>query len=47
MSRRGWIGSILLLGALVATGGALAAWKYASIEHANAAAARSPSRSSR
>ena len=42
MSRRGWIGSILLLGALVAAGGALAAWKYASIEHANAAAARQP-----
>jgi membrane fusion protein, multidrug efflux system len=42
MSRRGWIGSILLLGALVATGGALAAWKYASIEHTNAAAAAQP-----
>jgi membrane fusion protein (multidrug efflux system) len=42
MSRRGWIGSILLIGALIATGGALAVWKYASLEHANAAAARHP-----
>jgi membrane fusion protein, multidrug efflux system len=42
MSRRRWIGSILLIGVLVATGGALAAWKYASIQHANASAARQP-----
>ena len=32
MSRRAWIGSILLLGALIATGGLLAAWKHASLQ---------------
>jgi membrane fusion protein, multidrug efflux system len=34
MSRRAWIGSVLLLGALVGTGGALAAWKYAAMREA-------------
>lgn len=42
MSRRVRIGAILLMGALVATGAALAAWKYAAIQHANASAARQP-----
>jgi membrane fusion protein, multidrug efflux system len=42
MSRGGWIGSLLLIGALVATVGALAAWKYASIQQTNAAAAQQP-----
>lgn len=42
MSRRGWIGSVLLLVAVVGTGGGLAAWKYASIEQANAASANQP-----
>ena len=42
MSRWAWIGSILLLGALVATGVALAAWKHASLQSANAAAAAQP-----
>lgn len=42
MSRRGWIGSSLLLVAVVGTGGGLAAWKYASIEKANAASANQP-----
>jgi membrane fusion protein (multidrug efflux system) len=42
MSRAGWIGSILLIAALVATAGVLAAWKYESIQNANAAAAQQP-----
>ncbi len=42
MIRRGWIGSFLLLVALVGTGGGLAAWKYASIQEANFASANQP-----
>jgi membrane fusion protein (multidrug efflux system) len=42
MIRRGWIGSFLLLVALVGTGGSLAAWKYASIQEANFASANQP-----
>jgi membrane fusion protein, multidrug efflux system len=42
VSRRGWIGSVLLLVAVGGTGGGLAAWKYASIQQANAASARQP-----
>ncbi|MGH7470243.1 MAG: efflux RND transporter periplasmic adaptor subunit [Longimicrobiales bacterium] len=38
--RRGWIGSILLIGTIVAGAGLLAAWKSAAIKEANAAAAR-------
>jgi membrane fusion protein, multidrug efflux system len=41
MSRRGWIGS-LLLGAVIGTGGGLAAWKYASIQEADAVSATQP-----
>src|SRR3989475_3498446 len=42
MSRRGQIGSVLLLTTLVGTGGALAAWKYASRQEARAASANQP-----
>jgi membrane fusion protein (multidrug efflux system) len=42
MSRRGWIGSLLLLVAVVGTGGGLAAWKYASTQEADLAAAKQP-----
>jgi membrane fusion protein (multidrug efflux system) len=42
MSRRGWIGSSLLLATVVATGGALAAWKYTSRRASDAAAANQP-----
>src|SRR5437879_12205366 len=42
MSRRGRIGSVLLLAAVVGTGGALAAWKYASKQEARAASANQP-----
>ncbi len=42
MNRRGWIGSLLLLVAVVATGGGLAAWKYASMQEAGAASANQP-----
>ncbi len=42
MTRRGWIGSFLLLVTLVGTGGGLAAWKYASIQEAGAASANQP-----
>ena len=37
MSRRGRIGSVLLLTTVVGTGGALAAWKYSSKQEARAA----------
>ena len=40
MSRRAWIGSLLLLVAVVATAGCLAAWKYASMREADAASGR-------
>jgi membrane fusion protein (multidrug efflux system) len=39
---RGWVGSVLLVAAVIATGGGLAAWKYASIEEARAASANQP-----
>src|SRR2546422_324104 len=42
MSRRGRIGSVLLLTTVVGTGGALAAWKYASKQEARAASANQP-----
>src|SRR5262249_57132930 len=42
MSLRGWIGSLVLIVALVGTGVALAAWKYSSIQSANAAAGQHP-----
>jgi membrane fusion protein (multidrug efflux system) len=42
MNRRGWIGSSLLLVIVVATGGALAAWKYNSLRASEAAAASQP-----
>ena len=41
-NRRGWIASGLLIGTIVVAGGALAAWKHASIEEAEAAAASQP-----
>jgi len=42
MSRRGWIGSVLLLATVIGTAGALAAWKYASMREAGAASAHQP-----
>jgi membrane fusion protein (multidrug efflux system) len=42
MNRRGWLGSVLLLVMVVATGGGLAAWKYASRQEAGAASANQP-----
>jgi membrane fusion protein (multidrug efflux system) len=42
MSRRGWIGSSLLLVTVVATGGFLATWKYTSLRAADIAAANQP-----
>ena len=39
---RGWIGSTLLLGLIVGTGAALAAWKYSALEKSEAAAANQP-----
>ena len=42
MTRRGWIGSLLLLVTIVGTGGGLAAWKYTSIQEANAVSANQP-----
>ncbi len=39
---RGWIGSTLLLGLIVSTGAALAAWKYSALEKSAAAAANQP-----
>ncbi len=42
MNRRGWIGSLLLLVTVVGTGASLAAWKYASIQEADAASANQP-----
>ena len=40
--RRGWIASTLLLGTLVTTGAALAAWKVAALAESEAAAANQP-----
>jgi membrane fusion protein (multidrug efflux system) len=42
MNRRGWIASSLLLASVIATGGALAAWKFTSLKAASAAAANQP-----
>src|SRR5262245_5724096 len=42
MIHRGWIGSALLLAAVLGAGGALAAWKRASLEGRNAASANQP-----
>jgi membrane fusion protein (multidrug efflux system) len=42
MNCRGWIGSALLLSTLIGTGASLAAWKHASLEEANVAAAQQP-----
>ncbi len=42
MNRRRWIGSSLLLVTVVGTGVALAAWKHASLQEANAASANQP-----
>jgi membrane fusion protein (multidrug efflux system) len=41
-SSRGWIGSAVLLGIIVSTGTALAAWKYSDLEKSEAAAASQP-----
>ena len=41
-SSRGWIGSALLLGIILSTGTALAAWKYSELEESEAAAASQP-----
>lgn len=42
MVKRHWIGSIIMVVAVVATGTALAAWKHAALEDADAAAANQP-----
>jgi membrane fusion protein (multidrug efflux system) len=42
MNRRGWIGSSVLLAAVAATVAGLAAWKFASIQEADAASAHQP-----
>lgn len=42
MNRRAWIGPSLVLLTVVGTGGGLAAWKYASIQEANATSANQP-----
>ncbi|MGD9762814.1 MAG: efflux RND transporter periplasmic adaptor subunit [Candidatus Binatia bacterium] len=42
MSRRGWIGSIVLLMTILGTGGGLVAWKYSALQAANAASANQP-----
>jgi membrane fusion protein (multidrug efflux system) len=42
MSRRGWIGSSLLIAIVVGTGGLLAVWKYTSLRASDAAAASQP-----
>src|SRR5919112_4930020 len=41
-SRRGWIGSALLLGTLLTTGVALAFWKISALKASEAAAATQP-----
>ena len=41
-SSRGWIGSAVLLGIIVSTGTALAAWKYSDLEKSESAAASQP-----
>src|SRR5256885_12639645 len=42
VNNRGWVGSAVLLGTLVLTGGSLVAWKHAAARRADAAAARQP-----
>src|SRR5256885_13814484 len=42
VNNRGWVGSAVLLGTLVLTGGSLVAWKHASARKADAAAASQP-----
>jgi len=42
VNNRGWVGSAVLLGTLVLTGGSLVAWKHAAARKADAAAARQP-----
>src|SRR5687767_1429092 len=42
MNLRALIGSTLLFVTVIGTGGSLAAWKYASIQEANAASANQP-----
>ncbi|MGH8571472.1 MAG: efflux RND transporter periplasmic adaptor subunit, partial [Gammaproteobacteria bacterium] len=42
MNRRSWIGASLLLAMVVGTGVALATWKHASLQEANAASANQP-----
>jgi membrane fusion protein, multidrug efflux system len=42
MSRRRWIASVLLVGIVVGTGSALAAWKHSALEKADVAAASQP-----
>lgn len=42
MKIRVWVGSALLLATVIGTGGSLAAWKYASIQEADAASANQP-----
>lgn len=39
MLRRGWVGSVILLAAVLAIGSVLAAWKYSEIQHDAAASA--------
>ena len=41
-NRRGWVGSVVLLAAIVGAGGLLAALKYSSAQHAAAASANQP-----
>ena len=41
-NRRGWIGSTVLIGAILITGAALATWKVASLKRSNAAGANQP-----
>jgi membrane fusion protein (multidrug efflux system) len=41
-NRRGWLGTVVLLGVIVVTAGILAAWKSTSIREANVAAASQP-----
>ena len=42
MNNRGWVGSAVLLGTLLVTGGSLVAWKHAAARKADAAAASQP-----